>query len=179
MSYTGDDFSVEVISHGISPADFSALKKFHCGNAAIDAFFQERAANDYSKTVYALFDNKEQKIAGLTTLACSGINIDSYNLEHMQPSVCIDYFALDVNYHHINLNDDDEKFTVGDLFLCQIIKHIRDLTNMIAAIHISLYSVIEAEHFYERNGFLRFEEYMRADNSANLDGCIPMFYPLI
>lgn len=173
-----DYFYMEAVSKN-SASIFSAIA---CGNSEIDKYFHENVQYDAQNVCYAYINGENGDVIGLATLSCSGINIDSHNLIELIPAVKIDYFAVSEKYQDIDISgssNPEDKYYISDAFLCLLIQEIRNISeSYIGATHIILYSVPDAIHFYERNLFLDFEEYMKPEQYGYLEGCKPMYMPL-
>ena len=171
-----DDFYMEAVSEDSA----SIFSDFSCGNDEIDRYFREQAKGDRQKVCYAYRCRHDKNVVGLATLCCSGINIDSYNLVQLMPAMKIDYFAVSEKYQDMPFPDSnpDDHFFVSDAFLSELINEAHNIsTNCIGASCIILYSVPDAVHFYERNEFEQFRNYMKPENSRYLEGCEPMYLP--
>lgn len=173
-----DDFYMEAVPKK-SASIFASIT---CGKAEIDRYFHEDAQYDTNNVCYAYLNRKNGDVIGLATLSCSGININSHNLIELIPAMKIDYFAVSEQYQDIELtgeSDPKEHYYVSDAFLSELIKAAREISeSYIGATHIILYSVEDAVHFYERNLFAGFEEYMKPEQYRYLEGCKPMYMPL-
>lgn len=87
-------------------------------------------------------------------------------------------FAMDENYKHM-LFSPEEPFTLSDYIFSNVIAKIYDFTeNTCGADKIILYAVPQAENFYLKNGFTRFQDFMLHSESRFLDGCIPLYMDL-
>lgn len=166
----------------VSEESASIFSGFTSGNPEIDKYFQEKAASDSRNVCYAFCNQENGDVIGLAALCCSGINLDDAKLVELIPSIKIDYFAVSEKYQDIELSgsdDPEERYFVSDAFLSFLIKEIREITeSYLGATHIVLYSVPDAVHFYKRNLFCDFEEFMKPEQYRYLDGCKPMYMAL-
>lgn len=172
-----DDFVMEVVLDDAA----SIFSGFSCGNPSIDSYFRREAASDAKNVCYAYTCKKVEDAIGLATLCCSGININSGELVKIIPAIKVDYFAISGMYQDVLFPGAkaDEHFYISDAFLCELINEARKIAGLyVGATHMILYSVPTAVHFYERNGFERFSEFMKPENERFLDGCTPMYMPL-
>lgn len=166
----------------VSEESASIFSGFTSGSPEIDRYFREDAASDPRNVCYAFYNQKNGDVIGLAALCCSGINLNDAKLVELIPSIKIDYFAVSEKYQDIELSgsdDPEERYFVSDAFLSFLIKEIREITeSYLGATHIVLYSVPDAVHFYERNLFGDFEEFMKPEQYRYLDGCKPMYMAL-
>ena len=155
------------------------LENFRCGNIYIDKYFHSKVRCDDS-VCYVYRNVATHEIVGAATICCSGINIGSERLVMLKPAVKIEYLAMDVKFQDIVCSIVDcDKFYISDLFLSELVKNIRYIAdNFIGAGFIILYSVPDAVHFYSRNLFAKFDEFMKAESTYELDGCVPMYMQL-
>ena len=97
----------------------------------------------------------------------------------MLSAINISHFAVSLAYQDILCSADDEHFYLSDLFLCKLLSTIRLISeHFVGAEYIVVHSVPDAVHFYERNLFVEFSPYMRAEHNRYLEGCIPMIFRL-
>lgn len=169
---------MEVVSDGSA----SIFSGFTSGSPEIDKYFRENALSDPRNVCYAYRNQENGDIIGLAALCCSGINLDDRKLVELIPAIKIDYFAVSEKYQDIEVSgsgNPEDRYYVSDAFLSLLINEIREITeSYIGATHIVLYSVPDAVHFYRRNLFGGFEEYMKPEQHRYLDGCTPMYMPL-
>ena len=177
--YKDSDFKMEVVDQTM-PSIFS---NFACGNETIDRYF--RNFNFQDNICYAYIDKKSNSIVGLADICCSAINTMYDNtIVRMIPAIKIDHFAVSLQYQDVlwqpmNVENDDDHFYLSDMFLCSLIAYARLISEkFIGAAYIILHSVPNAEHFYLRNGFKNFWEYMRIEKNLYVDQCIPMLLQL-
>lgn len=166
----------------VSDESASIFSGFTSGSPEIDRYFREAAAVDLRNVCYAYRNQENGDVIGLAALCCSGINLNNAGLVELIPSIKIDYFAVSEKYQDIELSESDDPedhYYVSDAFLCLLIKEIRTITeSYLGATHIVLYSVPEAVHFYKRNLFCDFKEFMKPEQYRYLDGCKPMYMAL-
>lgn len=174
LELKSDDFYMEVVSKDSA----SIFSSFSCGNEEIDKYFREKAADDAEKVCYAYRCKQDESAIGFATLCCSGININHLKLVKLAPAMKIDYFAVSEKYQDMRFpgSDEQEHFYISDAFLCELIRTAINISDVyIGAGYIILYSVPDAVHFYERNRFETFTEYMKPENERYLEGCTPMY----
>ena len=172
-----DDFYMEVVSEDSA----SIFSVFSCGNTEIDTYFRTEAAKDTQKVCYAYRCSKDNDAVGFATLCCSGINLDSYDLVKLIPAMKIDYFAVSEKYQDMLFPgaDKEDHFYISDAFLSELIHEAMNISeSYIGAGFVVLYSVPDAIHFYKRNRFEEFREYMKPENERYLEGCTPMYMTL-
>ena len=172
-----DDFYMEVGSEDST----SIFSDFSCGNEEIDKYFHSIAQNDTQKVCYVYMCKQDKSVVGLATLCCSGINVDDHDLVQLAPAMKIDYFAVSEKYQDMLFpgTSVEEHFYISDAFLSELISEAHKISeSYIGADFIILYSVPDAHHFYLRNLFKDFLEYMKPENGRYLEGCIPMFMSL-
>ena len=163
----------------LSPDNGKLLGDFSCGNEVIDHYLYEDAIKDTSSICYVCIDSSSNEVIGFAALSCSGIHFEVDSMRKTIPAIQITYFAIDIKIQDLLYDDKDDHFYFSDMFLCDMIKMCRDITeNYIGAEYIILYSVPDAKHFYERNMFEDYTQYMKSDRYAYLDDCVPMFMQL-
>ena len=166
----------------VSDESASIFSGFTSGSPEIDKYFREDAASDSRNVCYAYRNQENGDVIGLAALCCSGINLDDEKLVALIPAIKIDYFAVSEKYQDIEISGSDnpeDHYFVSDAFLSILISEIREITeSYLGATHIVLYSVPDAVHFYKRNLFCDFEEFMKPEQYRYLDGCRPMYMPL-
>ena len=160
------------------------LKKFNCGNPVINEYILNKAKDDISTVTYLVINTDTNDVIGFISLACSGIRYTistgkNYHVNETKPAIEIKYFAVINKFHKLLYDDTDEHIYFSDMVLGEALKKCRDISEkVIGAEYIMLYAVEEAVHFYERNLFETYAEYMSRDNIRFLDGCVPMYMPL-
>ena len=172
-----EPFWMEVVSRNDAASIFSY---FTCGQEPIDRYFHTRAACDMQNVFYAYRCGED--VAGIAAVCCAGIHLDNADRIQLIPAVKIDYFAVAETYQHTPYpgTEQEDRFLVSDAFLCELIQAIRRISETaVGATHIVLYAVPTARHFYERNFFSDFAEFMKPENYAYLDGCVPMYMSLL
>ncbi len=175
--YTDNDFKMEVVDK-TTPSIFS---DFTCGNETIDKHFQK---SDFQDTVcYAYVDRKANATVGLADICCSAINcIYDDTIVIMHPAIKIEHFAVSLDYQDAlwdKLAEEDDHFYLSDMFLCSLINYARVISEkFIGASYMILHSVPDAKHFYERNGFQTFSEFMKLEKNYYVNDCIPMLLQL-
>lgn len=90
-------------------------------------------------------------------------------------------FAIDEKYQYMKYSDDvyEDNLNLSDMLFAEVISFIYDFTdNFCGADEVILYSVPDAENFYLRNGFKRFENFMLESSELFTDGCIPIYMNL-
>lgn len=155
------------------------VQKFNCGNEVINNYLKNNAYNDSKATTFIVLDTKLNEIICYYSLNCSGFVIDNGNNFTIYPAVEIKMFAIDEKYQHMPYSESIEDGNLSDMLFSEVIGFIYSFTdNFCGADKVILYSVPEAESFYIRNGFKRFESFMLQSTSLFLDGCIPMYLNL-
>ena len=100
----------------------------------------------------------------------------------MQPAIKVDHFAVSIDYQDAlwgKLAEEDDHFYLSDMFLCSLINYARIISEkFVGASYMILHSVPDAKHFYERNGFQTFGEYMKLEKNYYVSDCIPMLLQL-
>ena len=167
---------MEVVNENMA----SIFSNFVCGNEAIDRHFQRQ---DFGGNVrYAYMDRKKEKTAGLADIKCSGVNlIYDGKIVEMLPAVKIDHFAVAMDYQDVLYpgTDEDEHFYLSDMFLCDLIKKIRCISDHFVGVEcVILNSVPDAVHFYARNLFEKFPSHMQIESNWYLENCVPMIFQL-
>ena len=158
---------------------YEYCKNFNCGNDYLNQYAIDTSTDITDAVSFMYVDNKINKAACIYSLSCSSIIHNSGDNLSLIPAVEIKMFALDVAYQHRDYSDDPEDGTYGDVFLSFIISTIRDFSeSQCGCDYVVLYSVPQAESFYKRNFFEKFERYMQPDKSIINTDCVPMFHRL-
>lgn len=159
--------------------NIDCVKSFNCGNEVINLYLREEALDDTKAKTFIVVDTELNKIICYYSLCCSGFIISSANKFTIYPAVEIKMFAIDEEYQHMRYSEDVEDGNLSDMLFAEVISFIYDFTEeCCGADEIILYSVPDAENFYIRNGFKRFENFMLQSTSLFTDGCIPMYMSL-
>lgn len=161
------------------------LSNFHSGNDSIDSYFKGKceAITDTSAKSFVVTNDNTQNgmpsVIGVYSLCCSGYVIDSHNYFYIHPAVEIKYFAINEYYQDIQYSENTEEGCLSSNILATIIGRIISFTDSYCGANkVMLYSVPEAEFFYQRMGFHLFANYMLKNNERYLEGCIPMYLDL-
>ena len=161
------------------------LSNFHSGNDSIDSYFKGKceAITDTSAKSFVVTNDNTQNgmpsVIGVYSLCCSGYVIDSHNYFYIHPAVEIKYFAINEYYQDIQYSENTEEGCLSSNILATIIGRIISFTDSYCGANkVILYSVPEAEFFFQRMGFHLFANYMLKNNERYLEGCIPMYLDL-
>lgn len=161
------------------------LSNFHSGNDSIDSYFKGKceAITDTSAKSFVVTNDNTQNgmpsVIGVYSLCCSGYVIDSHNYFYIHPAVEIKYFAINEYYQDIQYSENTEEGCLSSNILATIIGRIISFTDSYCGANkVILYSVPEAEFFYQRMGFHLFANYMLKNNERYLEGCTPMYLDL-
>ena len=158
------------------------LDDFSCGNSFIDRFFKDQALHNTEHTTHIFWDAENERAIAAVSFACSSLNslYGGVSVCDCQPAVEITYFAVDKRYQKLLVSNDKEDGYVSDLIMALSLSLIYDFTALFcAACAVILYSTENAEHFYERNHFIRADvsQYWRKHSTA-IDDCIFMYQEL-
>lgn len=168
-------YSVEYLS----PDNAKLLGDFSCGNKSIDDYLQKTALIDTHNVCYLCRDTKTNKLLGFASLACSGIYYKVQDVIETIPAIKISYFAVEQEIQKLLYDADDLHYYFSDMFFFDIVNKCREISDQhLGAAYIILYAVPDAKHFYERNLFQNYTEYMQKDHTRYLHGCIPMYMEL-
>lgn len=163
----------------LSPDNIKLLGDFSCENESIDDYLHKKALTDTENVCYLCRDLNMNKIIGFASLACSGIYHRVDNFIQTIPAIQISYFAIDQQIHKLLYDEEDMHFYFSDMFFCNILEKCNEISEIyVGAAFVVLYAVPDAKHFYERNRFQDYTEYMQRDHTRYLDGCTPMFIEL-
>lgn len=175
----------------IKPEDKEKLRAFSCGNKKLDEYIQDGLITDgiidtEDGLPFKVWDTNTGDIISVFSLATSGIvwKLDGYT--HVISAIKIDILAVDVEYQKMHMdvhskesNNPADHYYLSDSIMCEIIKHCRDIAeNRAAAEYIILYADTKAKHFYERNLFADFNEFMEKENNMEIAKNIPMYMKL-
>jgi hypothetical protein len=155
------------------------VQSFNCGNEVINEYLKKEAYMDTQATTFLIVSNSDRQVIAYYSLNCSGFVVGDEKKFTIYPAVEIKMFAIDERYQHMPYSTDDEDGNLSDMLFSDVIGYIYAFTdNMCGADKVILYSVPNAESFYIRNGFKRFERFMLQSTSLFLEGCIPMYLNL-
>ncbi|MCC8161027.1 MAG: hypothetical protein LIO53_06960 [Oscillospiraceae bacterium] len=155
---------------------------FSCGNDIIDRYLKIDALDDTKNITYLFIDNSDNSVTAFASLSCSGIRYHiSEATDMLLPSIEISFFAVRNDLQGLMYDEyEDDVYHFSDQIFAEIIKICRDISEKyIGAEYINLYAVPDAVHFYERNFFESYSEYMKASQKRFLDGCQPMYFSLL
>jgi len=176
MKYGREVNLSQVVFQSGEQKDFAAL--FRCSNKALDKYLLESLSEKDSVT-YIFIDEDTKKIAGYASLVCSLLTITDDEVTEKYPSVEIKAFAVDEKYQNMPFSENREDGVLSDKILNNMVSQIYDIVeSVIGADYILLYSVENAQDFYERNGFKKFGETMQEHYNYFNESCIPMYYKL-
>ncbi len=166
----------------LSPNKQCALGDFSCGNEYLDKYLKVDSIKDENVVTYLFTDDDNKKIMGYCSLTCSGIHYELEGVRQTLPAIEIKYFAIDSRYQKLrfdDIDDDGAHFYLSDKLLCDMIQICQTIScEVLGASYVVLYSVPDAVHFYKRNCFHSYNEYMKEDNIRLLDGCTAMYLEL-
>ena len=166
----------------LSPGKQYALGDFSCGNEYLDKYLKVDSVKDENVVTYLFTDEDDKKIIGYCSLTCSGIHYEWEGVRQTLPAIEVKYFALDSHYQKRrfdDVDDDGTHFYLSDKLLCDMIQTCQKISReVLGASYVILYSVPNAVHFYKRNCFQSYNEYMKEDNIRLLDGCTAMYLEL-
>lgn len=173
-------YEYQISIRKLDEVDRSHIESFCCGNPSIDDFIHGDMPNNRNEVAYIFFDEENDMIIGFGAICCNAIRV-SFGADELAfttnlPSVEIDYFAVDERYRSIPYSEESGKYdTLSSKILTCLLYKIKKISDEhIGATNICLYSVPQAEHFYSRCGFRRFDDYMLSDEKPFFDGCVPM-----
>lgn len=163
----------------LSPDNSRLLGDFSCGNEAIDDYLHEQALEDTKNVCYICIDEDRNSVAGFAALSCSGIQYVVDQRRETLPAIQISYFAVANDIQRLVFDETDEHFYFSDMLFAEILQKCREITEeYIGAEYVILYSVPTAKHFYERNFFKDYSEFMQSDHYQYLNDCVPMYMQL-
>ena len=166
------------VSKLLAEEDKAIVQSFDCGNEVINSYLKKYAYQDPQSATFVIYDLEKNFVVSYYSLSCSGFVLNLNSHITIYPAVEIKMFAVDDNYKHVLFSPDD-KFTLSDYIFSNVIAKIYDFTEKTCgADKIILYAVPQAENFYIKNGFTRFQDFMLQSESKFLDGCIPMYMDL-
>lgn len=190
MSKYGEEISFDF--ELLRVEDYKGLQPFTCGNEKLDKHIHNDVIRDNEiideDGLYFVFKEKTTKeIIGIVSLATSGIVFEQTNYMHVLPAIKIDVLAVDSKYQKMHydqeseLSDDpDEHYYFSDEIMGEIVRHCRKISDTKAlAQYIVLYADVKAYRYYERNGFLDFNEFMVKENNQEINKNIPMFMKIM
>lgn len=175
----------------VRPEDLESLQVFSCDNEVLDKYIREdvvKQGADGNKTVYCedglhfkVVKKDTKEIIGFVSLASSGIVFREGNYTHILPAIKIDVFAIDLRYQKMQYckGDKNDHYYFSDDVMARVICHIRQIDSEYALVkYIILYADIKAEHFYRRNFFRDFSEFMEQEHNQEIIQNIPMIMEL-
>ena len=174
----GENIDFKLVAHSLEYVQ--KVNDFDCGIDTINEYIRNDSLHDTDTKTYLAVDVKTEDILGFASISCSGVHYSfDKSLHATIPAIEIKYFAITNELHKLIYDDTDSHFYFSDMVLCELLSKIRDISdNIIGARLVILYSVDAAKHFYERNMFQPYEQYMLKDNIRFLDGCTPMYMTL-
>lgn len=169
----------------LSENNIRFIKNFDCGNNNINNFLKCEAIN-YSESGLSkpyIFIDDNHEVLGFFTIKCSAIQYMLSEIASMYlPSIEIEYFAIDISLHKLKYDSEDTLedgiYNFSDDLLCTILSKCKDISDVIGARFITLYSVLDAIEFYQRNGFKKFEEDMNEYKNSNVEDCVALYLEL-
>ena len=151
---------------------------FECGENGIDLslYLHEEAARDNECVTY-VFVTPENNTIAYASISCTSLvtgNADGTISKNI-PAVLIDKFAVASEYQHMKYDEESED-KLSEYILFAILHRIFIIMErIIGAKYVILYSTENAIHFYERCGFLHFEEFMQKPNDPYIENCTAMY----
>lgn len=178
MSYNyGNEIPYEIVK--LTPKHYDSLEHFDCEHDVINNYFKKECKKDYSVVTCLFINPTNNEILGCASIQCSGIRHEvDLNYVKTHPAIEIKYFAVLNKYQKLLYSDDidDEHYYFSDDLLGFLISKCLEFSkNVIGADFIILYSVPNKVHFYERNHFKKYDEFMSRDNNQEISDCSPMF----
>lgn len=175
----------------IKPNDFEKLQIFTCGNNALDKYIHNElisnnVVNSNDGLPFKVWDNFNNEIIAIFSLASSGIIYSVDNYTHVLPALKIDIFAVDVKYQKLHIdkaskssNNSNEHYYLNDSILNRVIEFCRNISETKAiAKYIVLYADKNARRFYKRNLFVDFSDFMIAESNMEIMANDPMYIVL-
>lgn len=174
------------------PVDLDDLQSFDCGNESLNKYMIECVKGNHA-TIHGLYHiNKEiKKLVGICLLKCSAyiekvkLNFDDYGdikeenpIDcNLSPAIEILYFAVDKEYQDLKLADEDMDGCLASYYIDLIMASIFDSSETFSKVdYILLYSVDTANEFYEKAGFIEFDDTALAFKNEKQYSCTPMYY---
>lgn len=173
-----------IILKPLTKDNFYLVKGFCCENEVFDNFLLKEALFDNStKTYLILYENI---LLGFFSLSASGISIINDSHENKEShrfnisAIEISHFALNKHFHHLyydrQAKEENEKYFLSDICLEYILTYIvENVTTIIGAKFIILYSIPKAESLYKRLDFKNFESFMIPNHKRYYEGCTAFF----
>lgn len=181
------DYSISLLN----VTDSIKLKEFDCDNFKLNYYIHnEIIVNGQVKNedglIFKFVDDKKDKIIAVVSLAASAIIHTETNYMELLLSAKIDVFAIDKSYQKLHYDNESETamdrenhYYFSDCILAEVIRHCVEISEKSILVNfILLYANREKIRFYERNGFLEFEEYMEKENKAETNANLPMYMKL-
>lgn len=181
----------------LSEENAHLLVGFKCGKYGIDKYIQENALSESTSgkgVTYLVIDNEAEiesnKLIAYYTLRATSLlyikepdisdknNIDEVIISGI-PSIEIKMFAVSLSFQDVPCLDEfGEEIYVSDHILRSVINRIYEMSvDTLGAEMITLYSVPDANKFYDRNYFQPLYEYRSLDDEYTKD-CLPMYMRL-
>lgn len=174
--------------------DVSDCDNFDCGDKKLNDYMMECIKGNHA-TFHALYDitDGSECLAGVCFLKCSsyiekkGYNVDNdgeLDLDNplkceLYPAVEILYFAMDKKYQDLKIADDTIEGCLASYYLSSIIKEIINSSKKLSKVdYVLLYSVAEANKFYDTFGFEEFDVETLAFKNEKQGTCTPMYLAL-
>lgn len=174
--------------------DVSDCDNFDCGDKKLNDYMMECIKGNHA-TFHALYDitDGSECLAGVCFLKCSsciekkGYNVDNdgeLDLDNplkceLYPAVEILYFAMDKKYQDLKIVDNTIKGCLASYYLSSMIKEIINSSKNLSKVdYVLLYSVAEANKFYDTFGFEKFDVETLAFKNKKQGTCTPMYLAL-
>lgn len=166
---------IQYVIDQLSPDDEKLLGDFYCGNEEINTFIKATRKEKTNHVTYLYKNIESGEVIGFASISCSGIRREIGKYSETIPAIEICYFAVVNELHKLVYDESDKHFYLSDAMLIDLIARCRIITERyVGADYLILYSVPDAVHFYRRNLFSDFGEFMVSDNRVYLEGCTPM-----
>lgn len=163
----------------LTSSDIDLVKDFDCGNQVINDYLKQEALKDTKATTFIVVNTETNEVICYYSLNCSGFVVNNGNNFTIYPAVEVKMFAIDEKYQHLPYSKSFKDGNFSDMLFNEVIGFIYEFTDLYCgADKVILYAVPNAESFYKRNGFKRFESFMLQSTSLFLNGCIPMYLSL-
>lgn len=171
---------LHLYSEVLSNLNDYCLKCFDCGNEEINDHIKRYASFSDAERFFAMIDAATNRAICVYSLKATAITTEhsAQDGAYYYPAIEIAIFAVDKNFQDTKYRCDRIEAYISDYMLCNVIDKIVGICkNSCAVEYIMLFSTNEAIHFYKRNKFMEFNQFMK-NNNLYIRDCQPMYLPL-
>lgn len=156
------------------------IKNFDCGNEEINNHIKRYASFSASERFFVMIEAVSNCAICVYSLKATAITRE-HNVQqgaYYDPAIEIAIFAVDKKFQDTIYRYSGSEAYISDYMLCTVIDKIVEICKSSCAVqYIMLFSTNDAIHFYKRNKFKEFNQFMK-NNDSYIKYCQPMYLPL-